>query len=466
MTHTEKAIAEQELAIKKLNMFLSNPSINEILFTGPAGTGKTKLIIDLILNKQININTTMFSAISNKALEVLKSRFETVDQLKLYINNFKTISYVLDRVPKFDNNGKIYFGKSLTARNISNRIDLLIVDECSMIDDNSYYDLLKFARKKNCKLMFVGDDYQCPPPSGKKSSKVFSIKNHVKLYTPFRYGDDINTIVTDVRNAIDKNIKSHELIKSLKDKSSNSSCVQFYDNKKQFIQQAIDSYKNNKNISVLAYRNETVKNIAEYIRENIIENVEHSYCKGDILICQGNYGSLLSNQDNLIVSEMYKVENINTMSISIALDNDNKIISKNSLADNPFLGFDKDNHKITFIIKGFILNLHKIDDVNKKTMCVVPNSSTSKYYNQYKKLIIECLEYDSNTKGSLINLFHDMNYGYSINIYKAQGSTYDEIYIYLDDIINLKPVDLKDKYKALYTAMTRAKNKVHILLTK
>jgi ATP-dependent exoDNAse (exonuclease V) alpha subunit len=59
-----------------------------------------------------------------------------------------------------------------------------------------------------------------------------------------------------------------------------------------------------------------------------------------------------------------------------------------------------------------------------------------------------------------------MNYGYSINIYKAQGSTYDEIYIYLDDIINLKPVDLKDKYKALYTAMTRAKNKVHILLTK
>lgn len=466
MTHTEKAISEQQEAISKLITFLKNPNVREILFTGPAGTGKTKLITDLIINNGINLDTTLFAAISNKALEILKSRFKEVLNGPTSEGRFKTISFILNRVPRFDSNGKLYFSKSNKLTNIISRVSLLIVDECSMIDDNTYKDILEFSVKKNCKILFVGDSYQCPPPSGKDSLKVFNIKNHVQLHTPFRYGEGINTIVTEVKNAIDNKTSISNLIKILKEKSEDSSFVQFYNNKQEFIEKAISHYKNNKHVSVIGYRNETVKSMSEYIRNSIITDNENQYSINDILICQSNYSSTREINNDLVVSEMYKVTDVSPFVMSISLDEDNKIINSKILVDNPFLDFEKDNHKITFIIKGFYLDLQSITNSNKTCKSVVSSKHTSKNYNIYKKLLIECEDMDNDTRGKWINLFNEMNYGYSINIYNSQGSTYDEVFIYLNDIINLKPVDLKDKYKALYTAMTRAKNKVHILLTK
>ena len=206
--------------------------------------------------------------------------------------------------------------------------------------------------------------------------------------------------------------------------------------------------------------------MSEYIRNNIITDNENQYSINDILICQSNYSSTHVSNNDLVVSEMYKVTNVEPFVMSISLDENNNIINSKILTDNPFLDFEKDCHKITFIIKGFYLDLQSITDSNKTCKSVVSSNKTNKNYNIYKKLLIECEEMDNDTRGKWINLFNEMNYGYSINIYNSQGSTYDEVFIYLNDIINLKPVNLKDKYKALYTAMTRAKNKVHILLTK
>ena len=62
-----------------------------------------------------------------------------------------------------------------------------------------------------------------------------------------------------------------------------------------------------------------------------------------------------------------------------------------------------------------------------------------------------------------IDIFADISYGYCITVHKSQGSTYKNVFI---DSKNILEYNRKDyiNYKCLYTAITRASNKVYMLV--
>lgn len=60
-----------------------------------------------------------------------------------------------------------------------------------------------------------------------------------------------------------------------------------------------------------------------------------------------------------------------------------------------------------------------------------------------------------------IDQFADIIYGYAITTHKSQGSTYDNVYIDVADIIQNNPND-KNSHQCLYTAVTRASKKIKI----
>ena len=62
-----------------------------------------------------------------------------------------------------------------------------------------------------------------------------------------------------------------------------------------------------------------------------------------------------------------------------------------------------------------------------------------------------------------IDIFADISYGYCITVHKSQGSTYKNVFI---DAKNILEYNRKDfiNYKCLYTAITRASNKVYMLV--
>ena len=62
-----------------------------------------------------------------------------------------------------------------------------------------------------------------------------------------------------------------------------------------------------------------------------------------------------------------------------------------------------------------------------------------------------------------IDIFADISYGYCITVHKSQGSTYKNVFI---DAKNILEYNRKDyiNYKCLYTSITRASNKVFMLV--
>tara|TARA_B100000989_G_scaffold298244_1_gene286699 strand:+ start:450 stop:2135 length:1686 start_codon:yes stop_codon:yes gene_type:complete len=62
---------------------------------------------------------------------------------------------------------------------------------------------------------------------------------------------------------------------------------------------------------------------------------------------------------------------------------------------------------------------------------------------------------------NVIDAFADINYGYCITAHKSQGSTYDNVFVDVSNILNFNRREI-DGLKCLYTSVTRAANKLHL----
>lgn len=62
---------------------------------------------------------------------------------------------------------------------------------------------------------------------------------------------------------------------------------------------------------------------------------------------------------------------------------------------------------------------------------------------------------------NVIDAFAEINYGYCITAHKSQGSTYDNVFVDVSNILNFNRREI-DGLKCLYTSVTRAANKLHL----
>jgi hypothetical protein len=204
---------DQQEGIKQICSFLYNPNEYTFSLRGFAGTGKTttitKLIHYLILHNYIK--SVVFAAPTNKAVNVMKSKFrnDIGDLIKLKLNNdidkdasfmeqldllddkgfkinFVTIHKLLNYKNDFDYNGNRIFVKG--RETLIDKYDLVVIDECSMIPMQIVVNIFEDIRlrknkkirdnviKKIPKILFVGDPAQLPPVN-EKVSIIFAEKD-------------------------------------------------------------------------------------------------------------------------------------------------------------------------------------------------------------------------------------------------------------------------------------------------
>ena len=63
---------------------------------------------------------------------------------------------------------------------------------------------------------------------------------------------------------------------------------------------------------------------------------------------------------------------------------------------------------------------------------------------------------------TILDLFAEINYSYAITNHKAQGSTFSDVFVDVQDIIQNS--NDQEMHKALYTAVTRPANSLYMLL--
>ena len=159
--------------------------------------------------------------------------------------------------------------------------------------------------------------------------------------------------------------------------------------------------------------------------------------------------------------------------------------SEEQLTINKFVNdirkFNRKLEDIFIVYEEFDLKIWKLGLTNKDSIIVINSESKNEYediLDSSRKELKKVKGFiDRNFKFSndlmsiiweyfyskIVDIFADISYGYCITTHKSQGSTFDNIYIDMNNIIT-KNKNKEESYRCLYTASTRSSNKVNLLL--
>jgi exodeoxyribonuclease-5 len=141
--------AQQEAALKGVDKWFYTESKRRPIYRvfGFAGTGKSTLARHFAENVDGDV---LYAAFTGKAADVMR---------KNGCHGARTIHSLIYK-PKEDEKGRITF--ALNRSSALSDASLLIVDECSMVDEKIGKDLLSFGTP----ILVLGDPAQLPPPGG------------------------------------------------------------------------------------------------------------------------------------------------------------------------------------------------------------------------------------------------------------------------------------------------------------
>ncbi len=400
---------DQQHALNEIMGFLMDPDEHEMALSGAAGTGKTYLtqkildevgaqasMIQLLLNEKYEVNVLLASS-TNKAAKVLADATN---------RDARTIHSILGlRVYDDFKTGKTVLKRSRESEVIENT--LIIIDEAGMVNKQLLATIRELTL--NCKVLYILDKYQLAPVFESDCPVIREIPKQVHLTTIQRQAANspIISFSQQFVNAQDGHpfpvIQSHGT--DIKHVDGNAF--------QKMIDLEFSNMFHDNQARALAWTNKRVHQLNSYIRHSIgrpaeYEVGEHLLTNNPIL---GPKGNILFRTDD--IAEITKIEPGDFMDVhGWIIELDNRI--------DVFQAFNQ--HEVVAAIKA---------------------ASKDKNWPLYF---------------SLKNEFGDLRPIFSCTANKAQGSTYDTVFIDLDDFAKCRKNT--DIMRMLYTSITRAKNQV------
>lgn len=446
--------AKQDVTLQMLASFTLSNNKNEVfLLKGYAGTGKTTIVGTLVKNIWKVKQSAILLAPTGRAAKVL-GNYSNKEAFTIH----KKIYY-----PKPQKGG----GVSFTLQANKHRNTIFIVDEASMIPDINQKsklfengslldDLMQFVYSgQNCKLLLIGDTAQLPPVklSISPALDVRSLKNN--------YNKNVITIELDevVRQKTDSGIlvNATKIRKQLEDEFYD--CFKFEEisfpevirplDGQELMDAINDSYSaiGNEETVFIVRSNKRANLYNQNIRNRILFQEEELSAGDYLMVVKNNYfwvkpssdAGFIANGDIIEVLEIFsfielygfRFANVNIRMVDYPKMNPfETVLLLNTLASETASLSNNDSNKL-------------YQEVLKDYASIKSN---------YKKLL-------SVKKNEYFNALQ-IKFSYAVTCHKSQGGQWKNVFVeqpYLPNGID------KEYLRWLYTAITRAKEKLYLV---
>ncbi len=445
---------KQDRALRLLADFMLNKNNNEVfLLKGYAGTGKTTIVGTLVKNIENSKQSVVLLAPTGRAAKVI-SNYSKKEAFTIH----KKIYY-----PKSQKGG----GVSFTLQKNKHRNTIFIVDEASMIPDinqdaklfengSLLDDLIQYIYSGHqCKLLLIGDTAQLPPVKLDVSPALekHTLENYynkevvsIELDEVVRQKEDSGILfnATQIRNQLEEGFYD-----TFKLQEENFPEVIRPVDGQELMDALEDCYSNlgNEETVFIVRSNKRANLYNQNIRSRILYQ-ESEIAAGDyLMVVKNNYfwvetnsdAGFIANGDIIEILEIFSIKelygfrfatvNIRMIDYPNLTPFETVLLLDTLSSETPSLTYEDSNKLYQEVMKDY-------------------EHETSKY----KKFL-------SVKKNVYFNALQ-VKFSYAITCHKSQGGQWNTVFVeqpYLPNGID------KDYLRWLYTAITRAKEKLYLI---
>lgn len=494
-------------------------------FSGSGKTTTISIFIKFLMNKMF-IHDVTFATPTNTAHKILQENFSFGNDYDESMNKhtkFTTMQKALCRKNVALPNGLVKFEETNT--NIIKNNDLFIIDECSMLAENLINEINK--KHERTKIIYCGDPAQLPPVNEKDNSIVRqytndTIKCKYELTCNIRQKDEQTKLFfTKIRKWVFDNNSDMLALGNIFEKCRSNS-IKYYKvaNINKFISSYINDLKHSDGSNILIGYNQCNKikhcNYVDVIKKRLFPNSSTRYNVDEPIIFKKSINLPSMIDDKKVYKKFFTnsrakithVGNRFSYNISCAKIDDNlkDLLYCNFLCEHYRNVLNNINYDIRNCInsvnykvkeRGFGAYYIKLLDKNSNNpdpneyTTIVIDKNNKKDYNEARKSIlnkfdnlvnkisdmninydaddkIDFREHVDNIKYLIYKMFDNMFFNianiesyYYITTHSAQGLSIDNVYVDLHNIQTMWNMD--EMKKCIYTALSRAKNNLHIL---
>ena len=460
---------DQQKAIDNIISFIAapfNPAKYIVGLTGAGGTGKTFITKYIISHCKYSNSVIKCTSSTHKACRVFSQALDGKDVDTIQ----STFGLRLDlRLEDFDPANPQF--NPMTKPKLEN-IKLLLVDEASMLPSKLVTFICNECKKLEIKIIFIGDNYQLAPVNEKKSiafDRCFEI-NQLKEIVRQAANNPITNLLELLRYDIE-----HHTYRFLEYISKNIGVTNYNDINEGFCICGKESFRHLINMSfndeaykknidmyrIIAYTNACVSGWNSYIRNTIIQDSDKNIItKNDLIM---SYETIVNEFMEIVInnSEEYIINDIvnfvdDTYGFKGFLVKFQLI--HGGMITRPLFIID---HRDKFTIQKYHKTITSLISSAKSASGGTRVSKWKAYYEFKKKYLIAANIIDRNGK-TLYS--RDIDYGFAITAHKSQGSTYDTVFIDVNDIVYDrmgKPyANQEDLLRRLYVGCSRARTEL------